>query len=305
MAPRKRGRPRKIRPVEDEEAKTNYVCGAVEEAKTEETLISCEKCTAWQHLSCAKYFCESSIVGMAQKPKRDDATQTDDSIGDSILQLQTSLEGARYEIQLLQEKIAQKEDEMKEQADRIKTLWDEKAAVFSARMKRDKNHQFSLEDLATYYEGRLQKLNKELKSREALGVFTRQSSGYCDEFGKKNVGGGIKEAYWSSGKVVCRYNNDKAPFIPALDQHEMFRSLVYKLLGLSDSRFDALDQAKDMLSKLSSQAIIRALTATAMKVWAFQIDFPRFDTGISMILQGTRECIRDQGTSQSQSKRYS
>ncbi|KFZ05790.1 hypothetical protein V501_08025 [Pseudogymnoascus sp. VKM F-4519 (FW-2642)] len=81
--------------------------------------------------------------------------------------------------------------------------------------------------------------------------------------------------------------------LPPLDQHEMLRSLVYKLLGLSDARFDALDRATDMLSKLSSQAIIRALTATSMKLWAFQIDFPRFDIETSMILQSTRKCIRD------------
>ncbi|OBT84650.1 hypothetical protein VE02_07066 [Pseudogymnoascus sp. 03VT05] len=31
-----------------------------------------------------------------------------------------------------------------------------------------------------------------------------------------------------------------------------------------------------------------------MTVWAFQIDFPRLDTGIAMILQDTRKCIRDQ-----------
>ena len=282
--------------MDDGRDKTNCVCGLVAEAAMEETLICCEKCEVWQHISCAKLSCENCVVEMAQKQGQNNATETDDSIGDSILQLQTSLEGARDEIQLLQEKIARKEDEMQEQADTIETLRDEKAAMYLAQRERDKHHNLPLESLAAFYEGRLQKLNKDLNSRKASGQFARLSSVYCEGFGRSSVGDGIREAYSSIQQVVCHYDNNKVPFIPALDQHEILRSLVYKSLGLSDARFDALDQARDMLSRLSFQAIIRALTITAMKVWVFQTDFPRFDTGSSRILQGTRECIRKQGT---------
>lgn len=291
--------------MDDGKETINCVCGATEERILGEQWISCEKCEVWQHAACVKHLCESCTAEMAQKRKQDNATQTDDPISDAILQLQTSLEGARDEIDLLQEKIARKEDEMQEQAIAIDNLQSEKAAMYLARKERDRRHSFSFEDFSADYESRLRKLQKELDSREALGIFTRQSSVYCKGFGMTPVGEGIKEVYASGQQTLCHYDNDRAPFTPALDQHEMLRSLVYKSLGLSDARFDALDQARDMLSKLSFQAIIRALTITAMKVWVFQTDFPRFDTGSSMILKGTRECIRDQGSSQFQFQRYS
>lgn len=136
--------------MDDGRDKTNCVCGLVEEAAMEETLICCEKCEVWQHISCAKLSCENCVVEMAQKQGQNNATETDDSIGDSILQLQTSLEGARDEIQLLQEKIARKEDEMQEQADTIETLRDEKAAMYLAQRERDKHHNLPLESLASF-----------------------------------------------------------------------------------------------------------------------------------------------------------
>lgn len=87
-----------------------------------------------------------------------------------------------------------------------------------------------------------------------MGEFARLSSAYCEGFGRSPVGDGIREAYPSIQQVVCHYDNNKVPFIPALDQREILRSLIYKSLRLSNARFDALDQARDMLSKLIFQA---------------------------------------------------
>ncbi|KFY34396.1 hypothetical protein V494_06811 [Pseudogymnoascus sp. VKM F-4513 (FW-928)] len=67
--------------------------------------------------------------------------------------------------------------------------------------------------------------------------------------------------------------------------------LVYKVFGFPESATEVLHTARNLLSKLSTQAAMRALTSAAVREWVFKADLPIFEAGRG--LKHYRECIRE------------
>jgi hypothetical protein len=288
-------------PSNDEEVGTHdggiirCVCGATEEVEGDEW-IKCDDCKVWQHTQCVKHLCEQcgprSILCKAKVDidmcTRNVAIQTN---GDA----NPNLDGALTEIQSLTERLAEKEDELKQLQFVLRNRKKDISILISAKEERDKKVGWPVEEHFGELIKKIHTLNTELNSRSTTGTFTRLLSTSRDRLGESlgetKVVTGFRDAYARSQQTLTRHNAEKLPFVPSLGEYETLRSLVLKLYGSDLAPNDQMQQ----LSTLNPQAVIRALITSALHEWVFGSDFPPSGQELSPTLAKYRELLGKQG----------
>ncbi|KFY73298.1 hypothetical protein V499_06591 [Pseudogymnoascus sp. VKM F-103] len=282
---------RKSRKLADAEVeRIDCECGATEEGLQPEHWISCEKCKVWQHSACVKFSCTRCTHMVAQDQEQSASTQTDASVDKSMVQLQTQLDGANHEIYSLRSQLAEHRVNEHEQTETIASLKTDNDLLLDVQRELTKHHDWSSDDLSTHHHQVRKALHRQIRSQNFLGTFTQLSSTSSRRSTTEQLETGIRKVFWLTQQTFCPYGNIKTPFIQSLGQHETLRVLVCKVLGLHDSGTYLLDKARRLLSKLSIQPAMRALTGAAVREWVFESDIPIFEAGRG--LQYYRECLR-------------
>jgi hypothetical protein len=267
------------------------ICGATQEVKGDKgRWILCDGCHVWQHDRCVDYLCDQCVPKPEPKaPVNDIGTQHE--IPNNVLMPgpDIRLQGAILEIEELRDQLAEKKNELQYEKENVKALEEENGRLNAAKMERDKKHAWSIEATLEGHLKTINELHKELRDRDRLGKFAKQTADSRHRFGQTPVGAGFKKVYTLS-KQLCRNDGEELPFIPILDQHKTLGDLACMSLGPTE-----LNDASRKLSKLSPQAAVRALTTAALREWVFETDFPKFDHGLSPFLNSYRECIAKQG----------
>jgi hypothetical protein len=191
--------------------------------------------------------------------------------------------------------------EIREYEENTKMLEDDVAFLQSVQSQRDKQDGNSFNSLIQEKDRSIQELKEKLKDRRFLGTFTKllpaSRALLGEENGGTNVVEGFQNVYSECKQILYRYESTTAVTIPPLDQHDNLRLLVCRGLELDPQAPVKIEKTVVDLSKLSFQAVIRALTISALREWVFETDFPTFGTETSNVLVKYREHIANQGTS--------
>lgn len=207
-----------------------------------------------------------------------------------MVQLQTQLDGANHEIHSLRSQLAEHRVNEHEQTETIASLKTDNDLLLDVQRELTKHHDWSSDDLSTHHHQVRKALHRQIRSQNFLGTFTQLSSTSRRRSTTEPLETGIRKVFWLTQQTFCPYGNITTPFIQSLGQHESLRVLVCKVLGLHDSGTHVLDKARRLLSKLSIQPAMRALTGAAVREWVFESDIPIFEAGRG--LQYYRECLR-------------
>jgi vacuolar-type H+-ATPase subunit I/STV1 len=188
------------------------------------------------------------------------------------------LETAVSEIRDLQRRQQQNELEIREYEENTKILEDEVSFLQSVQRQQDKHDGESFYSLIQEKDRSIQELKAKLKDRRFLGTFTKLLPGsrilLGEENGGTNIVEGFQNVYAECKQILYRYESTTTVIIPPLDQYNYLRLLVYRGLELDPQVPVKIEKTVIDLSKLSFQAVIRALTVSALREWVFETDFP-------------------------------
>lgn len=200
---------------------------------------------------------------------------------------EAALCGARIEIQSLREILKEKESELFEEKNEVNQLQKAKGRQHLARKSLESDHP---EEALQQLHGKIQELNTELDNRQRLGMFTKLGATSRLPV-RRDFEEALRYAYARSQQIRCRQN---ITLSPSLKQYPSLQKLVIEAFGLKEGE-DSEERATLLMRKLSQQAIIRALTAAAIRDWVFETSFPHEEAEACRMLRYYRDCIFQQG----------
>jgi hypothetical protein len=280
---------------EHENGDVRCVCGAKELPESKEAdWIACDKCKIWQHTACIfpqlRYSCEQCEPLRHSNPvRRDIGLQTEKLETKAKREEDPRLNSALTEIRSLQVKLSEREKKLKETKKSLEDLESEVSQLDRARQQRDKMLQWPLEEIVAFYEKKVANLNADLDAQDFLGTFTKLKTTSHGIFGKTATDSGFKNTYSRSQQILCRQDSPKLPYISSLEKLFL---LVSKIFGPDVTPKEAIQ----VLSKVNPQAVVRAVTTSALREWVFATEFPPpFDGEPSAVLAKYREHLGTQG----------
>lgn len=216
----------------------------------------------------------------------------------------TQLESARDKIEELEEDLLDLKQELSDRDASVADLRKEMSSLREAQKQRDGQAGCPIEELMEQNVKLGNRLKADLLIRDEGSKFINLTAKSREWFGSTKIDRGFEDVYGQSRQTFCRCENETVPFIPFLAKYEDLRKLVSKCLKLSTEDATQLQEAISQLSKLSPEAVVRALITSALAEWVFETDFPRFDDGPSEILSKYRELLATQGIAGSPYKIY-
>ena len=151
------------------------------------------------------------------------------------------------------------------------------------------------EDVIFRQERSIWELEKKLRNRVSLGTFTK----HCETHSSRpratwleqemgDIREGVKHIlYW--------YDYDQPLIVPKLESHSELKRLLYEALNFDPEKVAGRESLTWSLSEIEPQAVVRAITAFALRDWIFESDFPNFKENISPVLTKYREHLGSQG----------
>jgi hypothetical protein len=197
-------------------------------------------------------------------------------------------------IKELQQKLDQKTVELQEEVTKTNKLQNQKNSLQSAQNERDLRRGEPFEAFIAKKNQYIDKLQKQLADRQGFGAFTKSFQTSPATHPKLSVEEGFKDVYSDCQNIPCQYDRERPLYIPALELHDDLRLLVVRGLGTRPQGNVRAEEANIGFSKLSPQAIVRAVTTSALREWVFEDDFPNFDSK-SKLLTNYREAIAKLG----------
>ena len=270
------------------------ICGATEDDPNV-PWISCCGCNVWQHINCVNFLCELCSLSKPELTTIDAGLQTEDFASVSQSLEDTRVEIVKADLQDLQSNYQKKQRERQELESRLEDLDLELSQLHQAKAQRDKNLGWPAEELTRNYIKRICELNDELDSREKFGTFTKLQAHSREQFGETRVATGFRDVYSQSQRLLRYQDADSLSYYPHVEQHERLHNLVSGVLGISPAGPLTKLNMRRMVSTLSPQAVVRALTTYAVRAWVFETNFPEFDQVTSNVLLKYRELISEQG----------
>jgi hypothetical protein len=209
--------------------------------------------------------------------------------------LQERLDEAVADIKILRHKLIKNESELQDQNNKLERVKFQRDLLESAQKERDLSRGEPIEAFALRKDQYIDKIVKELNDRERLGAFTTFSQISSASRTRKSIQEGFKEIYFNSQTISCQYDRDRPFFVPSFEKYNELRLLVCKGLDMDPQKTIRDIDSKAQLSKLAPQAIIRALTTSALREWIFEDDFPSFGN-VTELFAKYRESIAKLGT---------
>lgn len=208
--------------------------------------------------------------------------------------LQERLDEATAQMKSLRHMLIKKESELQAQTNEYERVKFQRDLLESAQKERDLNRGDPLEAFILQKNRYIHKIVGELNDRERLGAFTTFSQISPASRSRKSIQEGFKEIYFNSQTISCQYDRDRPFFVPSLEKYDELRVLVCKGLSIDPQKTIRDKDTKAHLSKLAPQAVIRAVTTSALREWVFEDDFPRFGN-VTELFAKYRESIAKLG----------
>ncbi len=240
-------------------------------------------------------------------PEPDDAT-VDDSLDEenhdftSKVRLRTAterllkkrLDAAISQMKALRHEINHKQSQLQQEEDKNKRLQYQKGQLQSAQRERDLRSGEPFEEFIRLKDQYIDKLKGLLEDREKLGSFTKSFQTSPMKRLNLPLDEDFKDIYAQCQHMPCQYDSDRPLFVPVLHRYDDLRILVCKGLGIEPHDNAWAEKIDVDFSKLSPQAIVRAVTTSALREWVFDNDFPSLHTE-SELLMRYRESIAKLG----------
>lgn len=208
--------------------------------------------------------------------------------------LKQRLNLAIAEINELRQKLNQKRAELEEEENRANKLQSQKNSLQAAQKERDLRIGEPFEEFLSRKDQYIDKLKDRLADRQSLGTFTKSFQSSPARHSKVSLEEGFKDIYSHCQHIPCQYDRERPLFIPALELYDDLRLLVCRGLGMELQDNVRAEEANIDFSILTPQAIVRAVTTSALREWVFEDTFPVFDSK-SALLAKYRESIAKLG----------
>lgn len=208
--------------------------------------------------------------------------------------LKGRLDTAIAEMKALRHELHQKQSELQQEEDRTKKLQIQKGLLQSAQRERDLRSGEPFEELIKRKDQYIDKLKGRLEDREKLGFFTKSFQISPAKRTKMPLDEGFKDIYSACQHIPCQYDRDRPLFVPVLYLYDDLRILVCKGLGIESHDNVWAEKVNVDFSKLTPQAIVRAVTTSALREWVFEDDFPHLNNE-SELLVSYRESVANLG----------
>jgi hypothetical protein len=205
--------------------------------------------------------------------------------------LKGRLDAAIAKMKALRHDLNHKQSELQQEEDRTKKLQIQKGLLQSAQRARDLRSGEPFEELIRLKDQYIDKLKGWLEDREKLGFFAKSFQMSPTKRSKLPIDEGFKDIYSACQHIPCQYDRDRPLFVPDLDLYDDLRILVCKGLGIDNVWAEKINVD---FSKLTPQAIIRAVTTSALREWVFEDDFPRLHNETELLVK-YRESVANLG----------
>jgi len=271
----------------------------------------CFECGIWQHYACVGLEIRSADLRMLEQhpyhcnkcdstphQETQETQENDSSSNNMSAGLRYKLDTAILEIKILEENILQMEREFEEykvEARRIEDVSRHQKSVLDRvdHIYQGSNGCQSVETLLQEREEHIKNLEKKLNDRRSLGRFAKLSNECRETFGLE-VGSheGVSKVYNTAKQFALQFEPAIQQFLsPSLDCHPSLKSLVYAGQRLEKDERESFAS----LNNLNTQELLRFLTTSALFLWVFSTDFPKFVSGGDIFLMRYRECLLQQG----------
>ncbi|KAK6606769.1 C6 zinc finger protein [Botrytis cinerea] len=260
--------------------------------------VQCKDCSVWQHCICVgveiaeaksiDFLCEEcSTKAPCEKPIDGELLSKSSEVCEKSgngLQTDSVLLGlAREEVSRLREIIEEHNLEI------IELKEDYEVASRDARHLRSNLWALgreSPENALDQKDQEIKDLREELESRRLLSKFTQLGATSDETFGIDNV----------QDMVIVFGMIDQLPFeyipvtVPSgLDQYQELKKIILDSFGQDEALQKQAEDLGAILSSMKTLFVLKALTASFLKIWVFESDFPQLDGSSSDYLKSFRK----------------
>lgn len=208
--------------------------------------------------------------------------------------LKERLDVAITQMKALRHQLNQKQSQLQQEEDKTKKLQVQKGILQSAQRERDFRNGEPVEQLIGLKDQYIDKLKGLLEDREKLGSFTKSFQRSSSKQLKLPLDEDFKDIYSQCQHIPCQYDNERAFFVPVLDLYDDLRILVCRGLGIDPNDNVQADKVNVDFSKLTAQAIVRAVTTSALREWVFESDYPCLHSKSKLLVE-YRESVANLG----------
>lgn len=203
---------------------------------------------------------------------------------------QARLDSAIDKVKSLQQQVVQQRSMLHVYRKNKSELEEEIRIVQEAQTERDRNSGKGFEATIEEKNRYIRKTINELNDRRILGRFTKFSLNSQATCGETSIATAFNDIYVESRNIVYQCNRQRPSLISitSLGEETDLNFLLRKVLG-ADSL--STEEIKLLLSKLSSQEIVRLVTMSALREWVFEANFPQFAEPSSELFEQYRESI--------------
>jgi hypothetical protein len=203
---------------------------------------------------------------------------------------QIRLDTAIDKIKSLQQQVDQQRSMLCVYKKNKSELEEEIRILRGAQTERDRNSgkgfEATIEEKNRYIREKISELN----DRRLLGRFTKFSLNSQATCGETSIATAFNDIYVESRNIVYQSNRQQPSLslTTSLGEETDFHFLLRNVL-VTDSL--STEEIKLILSKLSSQEIVRLVTMSALREWVFEADFPQLAEPSSELFERYRESV--------------
>jgi hypothetical protein len=203
---------------------------------------------------------------------------------------QVRLDATIDKVKSLQQQVVQQRSMLCAYRKNKSELEEEIRILREAQTERDRNSGMGFEATIEQKNRYIREKISELNDRRILGRFTKFSLNSQATYGETSIATAFNDIYVESRNIVYHSNRQKPSLISitSLGEETDLRFLLRKVLG-ADSL--STEEIKLLLSKLSSQEIVRLVAMSALREWVFEADFPQLAEPSSELFERYRESI--------------
>ncbi|KAF7916403.1 uncharacterized protein EAE98_010703 [Botrytis deweyae] len=264
--------------------------------------VQCKNCSIWQHCVCVgveiteakniEFSCERCSTEdpykahIESEPFSESSEMRDESSNE--LQTDSILLGlAKEEISHLREILKEKDLEIIEKEQRRETEASDARHLRTNLWLLGKD---SPEVALDKKDQEIKILRKEQQTRRFLSRFTQLGATSDETFGHESVQNMV-DAF----NIIDQLPFDYVPVIvpPGLDQNQELKKIILDIFGQDDTLRQTAEDLGASLSSIDTLAVHRALTASFLKLWVFESDFPQLEGSSSDYVKSIRKKMID------------
>ncbi|TGO36624.1 hypothetical protein BHYA_0119g00140 [Botrytis hyacinthi] len=287
--------------VEDDmtDEETGCICMNIQ---TYTDWVQCKNCSIWQHCVCVgveiteakniEFSCErcSTEDPYEEHIEKEPLSKSSEMCDKSSNELRTDrilLGLANEEISRLREIVEEKDLEI------IEIEESRERVDMDARHLRSKLWMLGRDSPEVALDKKDQEikiLRKEQQTRRFLSRFTQLGATSDETFGHESVQNMV-DAFGITDQLPFGYVPVIVP--PGLDQYQELEKIILDIFGQDGTPRQTAEDLGASLSSMDTLAVHRALTASFLKLWVFESDFPQLEGSSSEYVKSIRKKVID------------